>query len=84
VTVKRKSLYFHRQWCRLFAAEEEPFLKCVAFCAVRTKMAKLRQELLDTQELEVASSGLNNYAATSFFTDNLEICRVYSKKLDTT
>jgi Cof subfamily protein (haloacid dehalogenase superfamily) len=62
--VEKKSLYFQRQWRRLLAAEEEPFLKCVAFCASPTKMAKLRQELLDTQELEVVSSGLNNVEIT--------------------
>jgi Cof subfamily protein (haloacid dehalogenase superfamily) len=64
MAVRKKFLCTKGQWSRLLAAEKERLLKCVVHCYTPAKLSRIRQELLDTNELEVASSGTGNLELT--------------------
>jgi Cof subfamily protein (haloacid dehalogenase superfamily) len=62
--VQKQFLLTSNQWSGLLVTEKERLLKCVVHCFSPAKLSRLRQDLLATNELEVASSGTANLELT--------------------
>lgn len=56
MVVKRNYIATDKQWRIMIANEKDQLLKCVIFQINKTKIRKIRDELMSTNELEVVSS----------------------------
>ena len=56
---ERKYIATHAQWVRVIVNEKDHLVKCALFHHNRKKIRKIRYELSQVNELEVASSGWN-------------------------